>query len=163
MMSMITTNQTIGPFFHEGMKWAFAHAVAVNDSITLSGKLFDSNGASVADAMIEMWQPDAMLNDRNSLGVGRVTTDKDGGFLFSLCATAATAADTPLAYVCVFARGLLNHQFSAVFLKDAANTILDQVPVERRATLIARQVSQSHYEWDIQLQGGRETVFFEYQ
>jgi protocatechuate 3,4-dioxygenase alpha subunit len=35
------------------------------------------------------------------------------------------------------------------------------VPAARRDTLIARRVTDGRYEFDIVLQGGRETVFFQ--
>jgi protocatechuate 3,4-dioxygenase beta subunit len=46
-----------------------------------------------------------------------------------------------VAYITVFARGLVKHQFTAVFLSDDAglsqSAILEQVPAARRATLLA--------------------------
>jgi protocatechuate 3,4-dioxygenase alpha subunit len=66
----------------------------------------------------------------------------------------------------VFARGLVLHQFSAVFLEDdgglARSDILQQVPEDRRATLIARKTGPAASEWDIRMQGDNETVFFDY-
>ncbi len=162
-MRTFTTNQTIGPFFNEGLKWAFTHSVATEATLTLSGKVLDSNNAPVTDAMVEMWQPDVELREKNLLGVCRVATDHEGRFSFVLRATEQGVSLAPLAYVCVFARGVLNQQFSAVFTSDVANSVLDQVPETRRSTLIARKISESHYEWNIQLQGANETVFFEYQ
>ncbi len=162
-MRTFTTNQTIGPFFHEGLKWAFTHSVATDATLTLSGKVLDSNNAPVTDAMVEMWQPGGALRGQNTLGVCRVATDNNGCFSFLLSATEQGVSRAPLAYVCVFARGVLNQQFSAVFTSDIANSVLDQVPEARRSTLIARKISESHYEWNIQLQGVNETVFFEYQ
>jgi protocatechuate 3,4-dioxygenase, alpha subunit len=160
MMSAFTTNQTIGPFFHEGLKWAFTHSVAADATLNLSGRVLDCNGAPVADAMVEMWQPGVALRDKNLLGVCRVATDSEGHFSFLLRTIEQGA---PLAYVCVFARGVLNQQFSAVFTSDVKSSVLDQVPEARRPTLIARKISENNYEWNIQLQGTNETVFFEYQ
>jgi protocatechuate 3,4-dioxygenase alpha subunit len=43
-----------------------------------------------------------------------------------------------VAYVTVFARGLVKHQFTAVFLEDdpalAQSALLEQVPADRRHT-----------------------------
>ena len=72
----------------------------------------------------------------------------------------------PLMYVTVFARGLVKHQFTAVFLEDdsalAQSAILNQVPAPRRATLLARKVAAGEYRWDIWMQSDKETVFFDY-
>jgi protocatechuate 3,4-dioxygenase beta subunit len=47
-------------------------------------------------------------------------------------------AGKPVAYVTVFARGLVKHQFTAVFLEDdpalAQSALLEQVPADRRHT-----------------------------
>lgn len=160
-MPHTTTSQTIGPFFHEGLKWAFAQPAAANASIALTGRVFDGNGAPVTDAMIEAWQPNASSSEKNSLGICRVTTDSEGCFALSL-APVSVDAGAPLAYVCVFARGLLNHQFTAVFTSDAKSNLLEQVTAVRRSTLVARKLDDSRHEWDIHLQGVNETVFFEY-
>jgi protocatechuate 3,4-dioxygenase, alpha subunit len=159
-MSAITTRQTIGPFFHEGMKWAFAPRVAHSAVITLSGAVLDANSAPVTDAMIEAWQPSAALHASDRLGACRVATDRVGRFTISL---AATTIAGPFAFICVFARGMLNHQFSAVFLSDASDMMLDQVPAARRSTLIAQKISDTEYAWDVHLQGANETVFFDYE
>ena len=66
----------------------------------------------------------------------------------------------------LFARGMVKHQFSAVFLEDDAqrtrSAVLSQVPEARRATLVARRTAAGAYRWDIHLQGEQETVFFDY-
>jgi protocatechuate 3,4-dioxygenase alpha subunit len=75
-------------------------------------------------------------------------------------------AGEPAALVTVFARGLVLHQFCAVFLDDdpalPSSPILEQVPAARRPTLIARKTATAAYAWDIHMQGERETVFFDY-
>ena len=72
----------------------------------------------------------------------------------------------PATFITVFARGLVKHQFSAVFLEDdtglAQSEILQQVPAERRATLIARKSAPGVYHWDIWMQSDKETAFFDY-
>ena len=63
----------------------------------------------------------------------------------------------------MFSRGLVKHQFTAVFLEDAPpSPLLDQVPGERRDTLLARRQPDGTYRWDIRMQGDGETVFFDY-
>jgi protocatechuate 3,4-dioxygenase alpha subunit len=79
---------------------------------------------------------------------------------------ASTGSGEPLMYVTVFARGLVKHQFTAVFLEDdaglAQSSILNQLPPQRRDTLLARKVSDGQYRWDIWMQTDKETVFFDY-
>jgi protocatechuate 3,4-dioxygenase alpha subunit len=167
-MSKITTSQTIGPFSHEAWQWAvdLTAADTATGAITLRGVIYDGDGAPIADAQIEAWLPEAAGAEAAQAmpGFRRVPSGEDGGF--SLRAPRASAAGEPLMYVTVFARGLVLHQFTAVFLEDdgglAQSAILNQVPAQRRATLVARKVSDGEYRWDIWMQGDKETVFFDY-
>jgi len=169
-MSMITSSQTIGPFSHEAWQWAAtpgAAAPAGAACITVGGTLYDGDGVPVGDAQIEAWQPAAVGAEAAAAmpGFRRVPSGDAGQF--SLCLSAVTRAPgEPLAYITVFARGLVKHQFCAVFLADdaglAASTILEQLPPARRATLLASRDANGGYRWDIRLQGERETVFFDY-
>jgi protocatechuate 3,4-dioxygenase, alpha subunit len=155
--TQFTTSQTIGPFFHDGLRWAFV-ADAKQATITLTGRVLDGSGSPVSDAMIEAWRPGAALTD---VGLLRVATDKDGCYSMRL---PAAKAGEPLAHICVFARGLLSHYFTAVF--DEAGISGDlwaQIPEARRATLLANRINAETLQWDVTLQGDNETVFFEYR
>ena len=89
-----------------------------------------------------------------------IATDAAGRYEFCV---PAGAASEPLAYVCLFARGLLNHHFSAVFAPDChTHSVLAQVPDSRRASLMATLIGTNLYRWDVHLQGTQETVFFDY-
>jgi protocatechuate 3,4-dioxygenase, alpha subunit len=166
----ITTAQTIGPFPHEGWRWAFEPFAVQSDgarTVAVAGTVFDGDGEPVVDAVLEAWSPAAAAaeSERAMPGFRRVPSDERGAFRFEL--PAAANAGTPLAYVTLFARGLLKHQFSAVFLEGAAGLadapLLAQVPAERRATLIAgKSATPGEYRWDVRLQGEGETVFFDY-
>lgn len=153
----ITPSQTIGPFSHEAWRWAID---AGEGAITIGGVLRDGAGEPITDGMIEAWLPAGAAGLRGFL---RAASGDDGGFQFSV---PRPAAGEPALLVTVFARGLLVHQFSAVFLADDAALadapILRQVPQARRATLVARQLAPDAYEWDIHMQGEAETVFFDY-
>ena len=71
--------------------------------------------------------------------------------------------------VVVFARGMLSHAFTRIYFADEAQSneqdeLLKSVPIERQHTLIAHldETSGSQtYRFDIHLQGGEETVFFD--
>lgn len=169
-MSKITTSQTIGPFSHEAWQWA-ADATAADAgtaAITVRGIIYDGDGAPINDAQIEAWLPDAAGAEasKSMPGFRRVPSGDDGSFSLHAPLPGAASAGEPLMYVTVFARGLVKHQFTAVFLEDdsalAQSAILNQVPAARRATLVARKVSDGEYRWDIWMQTDKETVFFDY-
>jgi protocatechuate 3,4-dioxygenase alpha subunit len=85
----------------------------------------------------------------------RLPTDERGAASFRI--------DGGGALVTVFARGLLKHLFTAVFLPGETSALLEQVPEARRGTLVARPDGAGRYLWTIRLQGPGETVFFEYR
>jgi protocatechuate 3,4-dioxygenase alpha subunit len=136
-------------------------------TITVSGAVYDGDGAPVNDAQIEAWLPqaDACEAAQQVPGFRRLPTGEHGEFSLRLSVPPRPAGE-PVAYVTVFARGLTRHQFSAVFLEDdpalPQSAILEQVPAARRATLIARKTGDGAYRWDIWLQTDKETVFFDY-
>jgi protocatechuate 3,4-dioxygenase alpha subunit len=167
----LSPSQTIGPFSHEAWRWACAateHVDSTADTFTISGILRDGDGNPINDGMIEAWSPASADAERAHAlpGFRRVASGEDGGFSFTLSRTGADPGE-PAALVTVFARGLVLHQFTAVFLEDDPgldrSEILGQVPAERRATLIARKTGAAGYAWDINMQGARETVFFDYE
>jgi len=164
-MSM-TTSQTIGPFFQPGLQWGMDGSIGLpadGPRIIVEGAVIDGAGDTVIDALIEAWNPAAASESAGGMpGFRRADTVHGGRFRLELSGN--TAPGEPVAYITVFARGLLSHQFTAVFIADdAASAMLAQVPAERRATLIARQDAAGVYQWDIHLQGERETVFFDYR
>jgi protocatechuate 3,4-dioxygenase alpha subunit len=172
-MSKITTSQTIGPFSHEAWKWASdasmpGHLKVTGPTVLVSGVIYDGDGAPINDAQIEAWTPEGASLETEQLipGFRRVPSGADGEFSLRLSLPASSTPGEPVAYVTVFARGLVKHQFTAVFLEDDAglahSPILDQVPEARRATLLARKTGDGQYHWDIRMQGEKETAFFDY-
>ena len=168
----ITTSQTIGPFSHEGWQWAVdfsapARLPAGATIIEVHGTVYDGDGNPIDDAQVEAWLPEAAEAEATLEipGFRRVPTGKSGEFSVHL-STPPRPAGEPVAYVTVFARGLTKHQFTAIFLEDdpalGQSAILAQVPAERRDTLIARKDGDGRYRWDIWMQTGKETVFFDY-
>jgi len=171
MTSKITTSQTIGPFPHEAWRWAVELTAKVDSAapqITVKGCIFDGNGEAINDAWAETWMPDsAPLESAHAIpGYRRVPSGDDGGFAFQITRSEHAGKGDPVAYVTVFARGLVKHQFTAIFLEDdpalAESAILNQVPAARRETLIARKQADGSYAWNINMQGAAETVFFDY-
>jgi protocatechuate 3,4-dioxygenase, alpha subunit len=157
-MSTITTSQTIGPFFHEALKWSNDAGVG---EVELRGRILDGDGKPITDALIEAWvDVTSGAEAVEGLGLLRQPSDTDGKFMFRLPKPQGSA---PLAHICIFARGCLNHHFSAVFAHAVDHPLLNAVASERRNTLIATAVNGSIYEWTIHMQGDLETVFFDYE
>lgn len=170
-MSNLTTSQTIGPFPHEAWKWA-VDATASTDNATaairIHGVIIDGDNTPINDGWAEAWLPDSMAAESAQAlpGYRRMSTDEAGSFAFTISASQIRTGK-PVAYITVFARGLLKHQFTAIFLEDdpalAQSALLEQVPAARRNTLIARKQDDGSYRWDIHMQGDNETVFFDYE
>jgi protocatechuate 3,4-dioxygenase alpha subunit len=144
----VTPSQTIGPFFARLVEPG--QNVVATDGVRLEGTIFDGDGQPVPDAMIEVW-------DHASAGFGRAATDDAGCYRFDV-------PKAPYLVVTIFARGLLNHLSTRVYLDGQEDAILRLVPANRRQTLLARRDGDT-YRWDVVLQGPpeRETVFFLYK
>jgi protocatechuate 3,4-dioxygenase alpha subunit len=183
----ITASQTVGPFFHFGLTPAasgyappttidavVAGPGAAGVAITLSGGVFDGDGAPIADAMVELWQADAAGRYSGGAsnafrGFGRSPTDPNGTFRFATIRPGRVPGPSgrlqaPHMALIVFARGLLVHFLTRVYFPDeptnAEDPILALVPDDRRNTLIARTNGPGAYVFDIHMQGPNETVFF---
>jgi protocatechuate 3,4-dioxygenase alpha subunit len=171
MANKLTPSQTIGPFFHEAWRWAAEATSGISTGpggVTVSGVIRDGDGNPINDAVIEAWLPDGAASEAGQMlaGFRRVYSDDDGGFRLEIVPPAASNAGKPAMFVTVFARGLVKHQFTAVFLEDDTgldkSELLNQVPSERRQTLIASKHAGGQYRWDIWMQTEKETVFFDY-
>ena len=192
----VTPSQTVGPFFKYGLTpdgqydWndAFSSNIVTpdisGDRIRVEGRVFDGDGQPVPDAMLEVWQADAQgcfadPQDKRALpnaafrGFGRCGTDENGAYAFDTIKPGQVAdpdgkPQAPHILLAVFARGMLRHLYTRIYLGDeaanAADPVLAIVPPERRSTLIAVRESgngNALYRLDLRLQGDNETVFFE--
>jgi protocatechuate 3,4-dioxygenase alpha subunit len=179
-----TPSHTIGPFYGHALPFPDGGDIAPRnhpDTITVHGHVLDGAGAPVPDALLDFWQaaPDGSLTGapgslrrdpstggflgRNGVdftGFGRVPTDADGHY--ALRTLPPGNAGVPYISVCVFARGLTHHLFTRAYLADGTDPLLDALPAERRATLIAGEEAMRTYRFDIRLQGEGETVFLEF-
>jgi protocatechuate 3,4-dioxygenase, alpha subunit len=134
-----TPSQTVGPFF--------GFALPLVDSTgdgRIEGQVLDGAGEPVTDALLEIWQGEHF---------SRCRTDDEGAFHFAM----PEAAD--FVNVTVFARGLLRHLNTRMYMPDAHSEIPAQIDPDRRSTLVARREG-GVLRWDIRLQGPQETVFF---
>lgn len=190
-----TPSQTVGPYFAYGLtpeQYGYPHAGIAGGTLTSSdtegerimviGRVLDGEGQAVSDAMIEIWQADAMgryahpADPRGAnapfKGFGRcgTGTDPENRFVFrTIKPGSVDGRQAPHLNVIVFMRGLLTHAYTRIYFSDerAANgkdPVLGIVPPERRATLIAERALTPEgvvYRFDIHMQGARETVFFD--
>ena len=141
-----TPSQTVGPYLSIGLPWADG-PVAAADGVRIAGRVRDGAGASVPDALVELWHHDPPVFARSA-------TDADGRWSVQVPPTSFYAAH-------VLARGLLRHLTTRVYLDPPADDpVLARVPAERRHTLLATPTDDG-YRFDIRLQGPGETVFFD--
>jgi protocatechuate 3,4-dioxygenase alpha subunit len=114
--------------------------------------------------MVEIWQADAEGRYRGDFGWGRSGTDEEGRFAFTTVKPGAVDGQAPHLVVLVFARGLLKPVLTRMYFPDEAeanerDAVLGSVPEEQRATLVA-QARDDALEFDVHLQGDRQTAFF---
>jgi protocatechuate 3,4-dioxygenase alpha subunit len=158
-MAIVTSSQTIGPFWHllgETGDADLTRFGATGTRFELTGRVLDGDGAIVTDACIEIWQASPAASPTFP-GWGRCGTDARGEFRF---VTIAPEFATPYLSVAVFARGLLRPLWTRVYPIDVNDALLASLPPARRATLLAR-FDPPVWRWDIRLQGDGETVFLE--
>ncbi|MER6629872.1 protocatechuate 3,4-dioxygenase subunit alpha [Streptomyces sp. NPDC000987] len=187
-----TPSHTVGPFYGFALPFRGGEDIAPRghpDTVTLHGHVYDGEGGGLPDALVELWGPDtrgvlpttdgSMRRDpatgghlgRNGVeftGFGRVQTDADGHWYARTLRPGARGRSAPYVSVCVFARGLLVHLFTRIYLPGdeaalAADPLLSRLDTGRRDTLIARDEGNGTYRFDIRLQGEGETVFLEFQ
>jgi protocatechuate 3,4-dioxygenase alpha subunit len=171
-MPQRSPSQTIGPFFHEALRWQSAGKVAFpspGEPVVLTGRIFDGAGEPVGDALVETWQrlpkgckPAPAPGGSNPYAFGRVETGKDGSFRIE---TSMPEGDAPCLDISIFARGLLKPLRTRVYLvppdKVRAEPQLAKIADSPRlATLIATPGGRGEYRWEVRLQGEGETVFF---
>ena len=186
-----TPSQTVGPFLHIGLAPApygvrEVFSPVVTDAgmpgqhIRIEGRVIDGDGNVLPDALVEIWQADhegryahpadgRPLMSNSFRGFGRCPTDKDGGFRFDTVKPGKVpgpngAMQAPHINVSIFARGILKRLFTRIYFAgdpaNASDPILALVPADRRHTLMAKQEGNV-FRFDIRIQGGDETVFFD--
>ena len=186
MKLVATASQTVGPFFHIGLEKLcvtdLAKSVAGGEQVSIQGRVLDGDGKPVNDALIEIWQADAQGKYTHSgdgqekppgtgfRGFVRVATGDHGDFRFFTIKPGRVlgprgALQAPHLVVAVFMRGLLKHLVTRMYFPGEAgnddDAVLALVPKERRATLVAKPAVDGALEWNLILQGGDETVFFD--
>jgi protocatechuate 3,4-dioxygenase alpha subunit len=188
----LTPSQTVGPFFDPALLREDARRNVLvgpgteGERIRIEGQVLDGEGAPVPDALVEIWQANShgrynhptdgrdLPLDPAFSGFGRAGTDEAGRFWFETVKPGPVpAADgewqAPHVCLTVFARGLLDHLATRLYFEDepanADDPVLERVPTQRRATLVARREADEGgvvYRMDIVLQGAGETAFFRF-
>ncbi|MFF5955489.1 protocatechuate 3,4-dioxygenase subunit alpha [Streptomyces luteogriseus] len=187
-----TPSHTVGPFYGHALPFRGGEDIAPlghPDTVTVHGYVADGEGDPLPDALIELWGPDpegnlptvdgSMRRDpasggflgRNGVeftGWGRIQTDANGHWYARTLRPGARGRSAPYLSVCVFARGLLVHLYTRIYLPGdaaalAADPLLSGLEDARRDTLIAAEDGDGTYRFDIRLQGEGETVFLEFQ
>ena len=187
---LLTSSQTVGPFFSPALlredtrRNMLTQPETVGERIRIEGRVLDGDGLPIPDAMVEIWQANAhgrynhpgdqgpAVIDLSFMGFGRSGTDEDGGYWFETIKPGPVPFDeehtqAPHISVTIFSRGLLNHLVTRIYFEDepanASDPVLQHVPEDRRATLVARCEQDENavlYRFDIVLQGANETAFF---
>jgi protocatechuate 3,4-dioxygenase alpha subunit len=183
-----TPSQTVGPFFDIGFAWMYRADLTCGsqsgEKVTIRGRVLDGEGQSVPDACLEIWQadirgkyahpedPQANIAAREFFGFARVPTNDHGEFTFKTVKPGSIPGpggklQAPHLEISVFLRGLLQRLVTRLYFPDdpenATDVVLGLVPAARRETLVARRSESENtlLEWDVRLQGERETVFFD--
>jgi protocatechuate 3,4-dioxygenase alpha subunit len=182
-----TPSQTVGPFFSIGLNGLNRANLAdgnEGERVAIQGRVLDGDGQPVPDAVLEIWQADAdgryhhpehtgpQNNATPFFGFGRIPTDEQGRFSFTTIKPGPVYGpdgkpQAPHLQISVFMRGLLRQLVTRIYFPDeplnASDPVLQVVLESRRETLIARPTKPEHnsLEWNVCLQGGNETVFFD--
>jgi protocatechuate 3,4-dioxygenase, alpha subunit len=142
-----TPSQTVGPYYAIGICRRKEHELD-RDGIELAGELLDGRGEPVTDGLVELWDP---VGRR----WGRSGTHPHGRFGFLV------PRDCDVLEAFVFARGLLRHQRTRIYLRAVEDEVLAGLSPEGRATLQAVP-AEDGLRFDIHMQGEQQTVFFEH-
>jgi protocatechuate 3,4-dioxygenase alpha subunit len=134
-----TPSQTVGPFYTIGLCRRRDDELDAN-GVELTGQLIDGQGEPIADGMIEVFDAEANR-------WGRSSTDGEGRFVFRV------RPDARRLETWVFARGLLRHQLTRIYLDGGADA-------EDESLVAARDGDV--FRFDIRMQGDRPTLFFEH-
>ena len=134
-----TPSQTVGPYYSIGLCRRRDHELAP-DGVELTGRLLDGRGDAIRDGVVELF-------DTETRAWGRAGTDEDGRFAFLVPREARRLE------AFVFARGLLRHQLTRIYLDDGADA--------EDETLLAAPAGDG-FRFDIRMQGDRATLFFEH-
>ena len=134
-----TPSQTVGPYYSIGL-CRRPEAELVTGGVRLAGRLLDGQGEPIRDGVVEVFDPQTRT-------WGRSGTDEEGRFAF------VVPREAPRLEAFVFARGLLRHQLTRIYLDGGADA--------EDETLVAARDGDG-FRFDIRMQGDQATLFFEH-
>ena len=180
-----TPSQTAGPFLHIGCtpdlidinlfkenigNFPFENKPLEN-IIKINGKIFDGNNEPIKDAMIETWQCDEYGIFHTQKGFIRVITNfNTGDYTIRTVKPGRFEDKTGLVHMphvlfWIFAKGMNRPLVTKMYFKLdelKKDEIFKKLEIEDRiSTLIPRTLSENNYEFNIYIQGKKETIFFE--
>ncbi|MDZ4710407.1 MAG: protocatechuate 3,4-dioxygenase subunit alpha [Saprospiraceae bacterium] len=184
-----TPSQTVGPYFAYGLtaeQYGYPFSSLNNGEmvpenfpgqhIILKGKIFDGENQPIPDAMIELWQADHCGNYlggkdsiQNLFGRQGTGTLESCEYIFQTIKPGPVGDQAPHINVILFMRGQLSHVYTRIYFKEfeRLNTKDDvwiSVPPDRRSTLLTVKTIENNkeiHQFDIYMQGEKETVFFD--
>ena len=152
--------------------------------ITIKGKVYDGNGNPLLDALVEIWQADGngkfnrkveAFTEKNSSfsGWARCACDMETGeFRFNTIKPGPVSFNksqlqAPHITFWIVARGINKGLHTRMYFADEAEanktdpllTSIDDR--DRISTLLAAPTNTNEYQFDIHLQGPKETIFFD--
>lgn len=154
----------------------------MGERIRITCRVLDGDGVPVNDAMIEIWQANALGKydhpddpqqkpiDPSFRGFGRLATDEKGGCTFETIKPGRVPANDGSLQaahinVSVFARGILKRLTTRIYFAGdpafSGDPILALASSARRHTLLAKEAGTGEWKFDIHLCGEKETVFFD--
>ncbi|MDA0962461.1 MAG: protocatechuate 3,4-dioxygenase subunit alpha [Proteobacteria bacterium] len=172
--------------YRRELGWDIAGPNAAGERIRVEGIVIDGTGSPVKDVLLEAWQANAAgvyahpevagAVEEGFRGWGRVITDfATGEWGFDTVKPGVTPGrngqvQAPHINLWIVARGINLGLHTRLYFEDeaeanAADPVLNLIEWERRrAKLIAKRTLRDGkpvYRFDIRLQGGDETVFFD--
>jgi protocatechuate 3,4-dioxygenase alpha subunit len=172
-MPVATAAQTIGPYWHLIEHPEFADLTrfgATGETIVLTGRVTDGDGAPVTDACVEIWQSSPEASDVFP-GYGRAATNGDGVYRLVTLKPGpvpgrGNAMQAPHIAINLLMRGVLTRLYTRAYFAgeplNESDPLLAMIEApHRRATLIAKADGPQTWRLDIRLQGEGETVFID--
>lgn len=185
----LTPTQTVGPYFTLGLMPERSNILAQpsteGEHIRIEGYIFDGDGDSLFNVLLEIWQANAhgrynhpldqrpLPLDPNFVGFGRTSTDANGHYWFQTIKPGPVpyqgdVMQAPHIVVLVHASGvaypLITRMYFADDPRNEADPVLQGVPPNRRSTLFAKREErdgETVYRFDIVLRGEAEELVLE--
>lgn len=158
---------------------------AIGERIIITGRVLDGTGSPVRDVLLETWQANSAgiyaheedprhqeVEDGFS-GWGRIISDFDTGeFKIETIKPGASpgrngTTQAPHINLWIVSRGINIGLNTRIYFEEdgeahAHDPILNLIEqVHRRDTLLAQKIGDNSYQFDVVLQGAKETVFFD--